>query len=1240
MKKRIFSLFMSLIMVLSLAVVMPAVTVVAAGGVKSKLDSFISRYPSGSRWTSSFDGGKQCYGFAKLVIYNIFGASNSGGYTYRTWRYNGTPTSGMEVVGSITSYSSSNVKSLLSKAKCGDVLQFDSTKQHSMIIYSIESDGVRIYDCNWDNNCGISLRKCSFGAWSGRNSNKLTLLRSNNYSSIDGVAHTVNSNYSKNFTAYPKAKITASNIFDANHNKISSTAWIGTSDKCTVHEVYTDGCCKVTYPLSSGGTKTVYSKISLFNPKHTHSYNTYVYYEAAHPHYKCYKCSCGDVQRRTSETTYVSTCSSCTATNKHKVNTSYGKNFTAYPKAKITASNIFNEKHSQISSTAWIGTSDKCTIHEVYTDGCCKVTYPLSSGGTKTVYSKISLFKTHTHNYTGQRVYESAHPHAISQRCVDYNSCGGFYWTGEYKTVYDCVKCCENASYSLTCSQSSITMRVGETKSVVFTESSSGFTVSMPGQCSASMLSASWGNWVDGCKKTMTFTALKAGTTTIEVQLIASLTGKVVKTYSLPVTINPNTYTIKYDANGGTGAPSSQTKIYGQTLTLSNTKPIRNGYTFLGWSTSSTATSATYSAGGSYTSNSEATLYAIWKKNHIHSYTSSVTKQPTCTQTGIKTYTCSCGNSYTETISGTGHKFGNWSTTKAATCTIDGTKTRKCSFCGKTETQVIPKTSHNYTTKVVAPTCTSQGYTLHTCSKCRTSYKDTYKNAKGHSFGEWSTTKSSTCTTDGKKTRKCSSCGKTETQVIPKTSHNYTTRVVAPTCTAQGYTLHTCLKCGTSYKDTYKNTKGHSFGAWTITRSATSTAEGTKTRKCAVCSKTETQIIAKTGYYSEKNLKQIIEKKSNFKIAEWAYEDFDGDGTKEAFAIIGEKKYISDKNTYVFVWFINHKGETTQLKRKVYGKEFKSYCTYYGNAQVFKQDNKRFFSFTSSMCAPSTGFIFGVVNGKPKEFKISGKYKGFEFENGKLFANEIDANEQGLITVKNELIYDNKTNELVLTKPAHIHKYIIKTVVKPTYTAQGYTLHKCSVCGASYKDNYKAKLVLGKVSKLKASSNKTNSVKLSWNKVSGASGYYVYQQKNGKWSKIKTTKSTSYTVPKLKSGTTYKFAIKAYKTSNSSAITSASYSTVTTSTKPATVNLKLTAGSKKATVKWNKVTGATGYKVYYKTSKKGSWKLLKTTGSGTTSYTKTGLTKGKTYYFTVKAVRTTGGKTYNGSYNAKSVKVK
>lgn len=78
-----------------------------------------------------------------------------------------------------------------------------------------------------------------------------------------------------------------------------------------------------------------------------------------------------------------------------------------------------------------------------------------------------------------------------------------------------------------------------------------------------------------------------------------------------------NTYKITYNANGGSGAPSAQTKTHGTSLTLSTTKPTRTGYTFLGWSTSSTATSATYSAGASYTANSAATLYAVWSQNYL-----------------------------------------------------------------------------------------------------------------------------------------------------------------------------------------------------------------------------------------------------------------------------------------------------------------------------------------------------------------------------------------------------------------------------------------------------------------------------------------------------------------------------------------------------------------------------------------------------------------------------------------------
>ena len=74
-----------------------------------------------------------------------------------------------------------------------------------------------------------------------------------------------------------------------------------------------------------------------------------------------------------------------------------------------------------------------------------------------------------------------------------------------------------------------------------------------------------------------------------------------------------NTYKITYNANGGklTGA-SSQTKTYGQTLTLTGTAS-RTNYNFLGWSTSSSATTATYKTGSSYTNNSAVTLYAVWE---------------------------------------------------------------------------------------------------------------------------------------------------------------------------------------------------------------------------------------------------------------------------------------------------------------------------------------------------------------------------------------------------------------------------------------------------------------------------------------------------------------------------------------------------------------------------------------------------------------------------------------------------
>ena len=99
---------------------------------------------------------------------------------------------------------------------------------------------------------------------------------------------------------------------------------------------------------------------------------------------------------------------------------------------------------------------------------------------------------------------------------------------------------------------------------------------------------------------------------------------------------------------------------------------------------------------------------------------------------------------------------------------------------------------------------------------------------------------------------------------------------------------------------------------------------------------------------------------------------------------------------------------------------------------------------------------------------------------------------------------------------------------------------------------------------------------------------------------------------------------------------------ITTTTAPGAPTLKATAGKKKATLSWNKQTGASGYVLYMATSKNGKYSKIATLkGNSKVSFTKTGLSKGKTCYFKVKAYKTLDGKTVYGDYSAvKSAKIK
>ncbi|MBQ2382545.1 MAG: hypothetical protein II290_00775, partial [Oscillospiraceae bacterium] len=247
-----------------------------------------------------------------------------------------------------------------------------------------------------------------------------------------------------------------------------------------------------------------------------------------------------------------------------------------------------------------------------------------------------------------------------------------------------------------------------------------------------------------------------------------------------------------------------------------------------------------------------------------HSYTSKVTA-PTCTAKGYTTYTCSvCGDSYTgNETAAKGHSYDSGKVTKAATCTADGVKTYTCTVCKATKTEAIAKLGHDYKSKVTAPTCTTQGYTTHTCSRCSDSYKDTYTAATGHNYSNgactkcgdgcshsWGTgkvTTAATCTANGVKTYTCSVCKATKTETIAATGHSYTSKVTAPTCTAKGYTTHTCSVCGHSYQDKETAATGHSYTS-KVTTAATCTSDGVKTYTCSVCSHSYTEKISAIGH--------------------------------------------------------------------------------------------------------------------------------------------------------------------------------------------------------------------------------------------------------------------------------------------------------------------------------------------------------------------------------------------------------
>lgn len=172
-----------------------------------------------------------------------------------------------------------------------------------------------------------------------------------------------------------------------------------------------------------------------------------------------------------------------------------------------------------------------------------------------------------------------------------------------------------------------------------------------------------------------------------------------------------------------------------------------------------------------------------------------------------------------------------------------------CKNCDYTTYKELPILMHNYVETVVAPTCESNGYTLHSCTRCKNSYRTNEKAKLPHKESDWIISEPATCVDSGKEIiecevchtitnereiealghdiikhealeatcenighyayQTCSRCDYTTYEEIPALGHDYYIVIINPTKQQDGYTIHRCNRCSESYTDNYTTVKSN-----------------------------------------------------------------------------------------------------------------------------------------------------------------------------------------------------------------------------------------------------------------------------------------------------------------------------------------------------------------------------------------------------------------------------------------------
>ena len=187
------------------------------------------------------------------------------------------------------------------------------------------------------------------------------------------------------------------------------------------------------------------------------------------------------------------------------------------------------------------------------------------------------------------------------------------------------------------------------------------------------------------------------------------------------------------------------------------------------------------------------------------------------------------------------HSWDEGKVTTPATCTDPGVKTYTCA-CGETKTEAIPALGHDYSAEwtIDTPaTCTDPGSKSHHCSRCTSKSDVTPIEALGHDYStEWTIDTPATCTDPGSKSHHCSRCtSKSDVTPIEATGHTYSDE-----WSSDADNHWHAATCG---HDVKSDVAAHTWGDWANTTPATVLAEGEDTKTCSVCGATETRPVAK-----------------------------------------------------------------------------------------------------------------------------------------------------------------------------------------------------------------------------------------------------------------------------------------------------------------------------------------------------------------------------------------------------------